>query len=170
MGDNLHRLKKVCRYASKVLTVGYVVLFVLAVATLITGIASFFSDDVYKFILDFTRAADGEKITVIAAFVEATVIFLVGSITVERTNKIVKSIEGEHSPFTQKNADIMMFMCYMYIVTAVVILVLEYLARKSISLSIFAFLALLFVAVVIYALKLVFQYGAILQKESDETL
>lgn len=170
MGDNLHRLRKVCAYASKVLVVGYVILFALAAITAILGIVAFFNDDIYDFVVNFTCAPDSEKSTIVPAIVETIVIFAVGGITVERTNKIVKSIEGEHSPFTQKNADRMMFLCYTFLITSVVILILEYLVRKNISMSIFMFLALIFVAVVIYALKLVFQYGAILQKESDETL
>lgn len=170
MKDKLHRLRKVCRYASNVLTAGYIVLAVLAIAMAVMGIWMAFDDNVVNTFCDLTGISDRDTVTLAAACLESIVVFGVGSATVFITEKIVKSIYSEHSPFTAENADRMMVLCYMFLVTSVVMLVLEYLARKNVATTIIIFMGLLFVTVVIYALKLVFQYGAALQEESDQTL
>ena len=80
------------------------------------------------------------------------------------------SISKENSPFTELNADRMVLISMIYFVSSFLLLTLGFVVERRATESVFIFLGTLLVSVVMYCLALMCRYGAILQKESDETL
>ena len=165
MKGDLNTLKKVCMYASKVMFAGQVVLGLIIAATVILGAVSLLSDG----FADEVSGWIGGDMSPIASM-EALLILVMGFITLRIVCGFMDSIQRNHSPFTQGNVDRLKALSWTYLVSSVFLAVLEYLAHGSVSNAIFLCLGSLLVCVVMYCLALIFRYGGLLQKESDETL
>lgn len=169
MEGDLHRLKKVCLYASKVMRVGEVVLAAIIVLTLGMGVGSLVSDGVADFLeswVDWLGAGSSEWI----AILEFVLILALGLVTVHIIKVLMVTIQSDYTPFTKENEALLRNVCFTYLGAAVVLPVIDYIANGSVSSAVFLMLGTLLISVVMYCLSLVFRYGAVLQKESDETL
>jgi RsiW-degrading membrane proteinase PrsW (M82 family) len=171
MRHGLSRLKKICRYASTVMTVAGWILAVFVIITVCLGIASSFSDDAFNMMIDWIGHGEDESMKILtAAALENILIFSMGSITVITIGKVMQSISKEDSPFTEKNADRMRMISIIYLISAFLLLILGYFMNRGLAGTAFLFLGSLLVSVVMYCIALMCQYGSLLQKESDETL
>ncbi len=171
MKGDLNTLRKVCLYASKVMLAGEVVLAALILFTVAVGIGSVFSDTLGG-LLDtvvgsLRGGSDGGDLPLV---VETVLILVLGLVTVHIVHGFMDSITREHSPFTQGNVSRLKAASWLYLGASVLLLVVEYVASGSISGAVFLCLGCMMVCVVMYCLALVFRYGGVLQKESDETL
>ncbi|MCQ2079316.1 MAG: DUF2975 domain-containing protein [archaeon] len=166
MKGDLHTLKKVCLYGSRVMLVGTVVLFAVAVAMLGLGIGSLFSDVCSDLCRDITNDAQN----VGAAMAELFVIFILATVTVLCTYRIMVSIHSEHSPFNESNTDIVKRLSLAYLPASVVLALLEFLAHGIIAPVLFVFFGCILLSVILYIFALIIRYGAVLQNESDHTL
>lgn len=166
MKGDLHTLKKVCLYGSKVMLAGTVVLFTIALALLVMGIGSLFSDTCLDLCNDIAGDADRYG----AAIAELFVIFVLATITVMCTYKIMVSIHSEHSPFNEDNTDIIKGVSHVYLVGAAILAILEYLAHGVLAPVLFMFFGCVLISVLLYIFALIVRYGAVLQNESDHTL
>lgn len=166
MKGDLHTLKKVCLYGSKVMLAGTVVLFAIALALLAMGIGSLFSDAC----LDLCKDIAGDADRYGAAIAELFVIFVLATITVMCTYRIMVSIHSEHSPFNEDNTGIIKGVSRVYLAGAVILAALEYLAHGVLAPVLFMFFGCILISVLLYIFALIVRYGAVLQNESDHTL
>lgn len=166
--NGLPRLKKICGYGYIVMFLAAAVFVSLALITAGLGIASFFGSNLLYTWLSVN--ANAPTVTVVFAFLANLLIWVIAAITVAMIGAIMRSIKREHSPFTLKNASRMKMLSVAYLISSFLMLAFEFLADKKASEAVFVFMGLLLVAVVLYCLTLMCRYGALLQKESDETL
>ncbi len=170
MRGDLHTLKRICEYASKVMYVAEYVLIALTIATAALIIASFFSDAAEDFIRDWIESSSDERYRMVAASLKYLIIWIMGFLTVKGVHDIMCDIRDEHSPFTEANTDRMKMISLVYLAGAFILLILDIIAGTPVAFTVFVFLGCLLITVVMYCLALVCRYGGVLQKESDETL
>lgn len=172
MKGDLHTLKKVCMYASKVMLAGTFILLAICIALVILGTASLFSgaaEDLLSTVLGFT-VASASSTKVAASLIEFVCIFAVATETVRRIYIVTVSIQNEHSPFTERNTDVVRILSFVYLAAAPVLAVLELLADRLLASSLFMFFGCVLIAVVLFIFALIVRYGTVLQNESDHTL
>ena len=164
-------MKKICRYASNVMTIAGMILAISVIVTIGLGIISLITGNVSDILLSWIghNGDEGTKI-IVAATMENILILSIGSITVITIGNVMDSISKENSPFTELNADRMVLISMIYFVSSFLLLTLGFIVERRATESVFIFLGTLLVSVVMYCLALMCRYGAILQKESDETL
>ena len=171
MKGNLATLKKICRYASFVMTAGAAILSVMLAAFLVLGVGSALGvESASRFLEAWTGADSSDSVGFAAAFVEMALILALGIVTVVAVRGFMLSIYREHSPFTERNVDVMRLLSKTYLAASVLISIADWFARGSVAVATFLFFGSVLVGVVIYCLALAFRYGGVLQKESDETL
>ncbi len=170
MRGDLHTLKRICEYASKVMYVAEYVLIALTIATAALIIASFFSDAAEDFIRDWIESSSDERYRMVAASLKYLIIWIMGFLTVKGVHDVMCDIRDEHSPFTEANTDRMKMISLVYLAGAFILLILDIIAGTPVAFTVFVFLGCLLITVVMYCLALVCRYGGVLQKESDETL
>ena len=170
MRGDLHTLKRICEYASKVMYVAEYVLIALTIATAALIIASFFSDAAEDFIRDWIESSSDERYRMVAASLKYLIIWIMGFLTVKGVHDVMCDIRDEHSPFTEANTDRMKMISLVYLAGAFILLILDIIAWTPVAFTVFVFLGCLLITVVMYCLALVCRYGGVLQKESDETL
>lgn len=171
MRGDLHTLKRVCEYGSKVMFVAEFVLPVVAVMTVAMAVASTFSDAVEEaFMFWMPLGVSEAPIYKISATAKMVLIWLIGAITVKGIHDIMRDVCNEHSPFTEKNTKRMIDISLIYLGVAFVFLILDLIIGSSPILTVFVFLGCILISVVMYCLGLMCRYGSLLQKESDETL
>ncbi len=171
MKGDLSTLKKVCKYASVVMGIGAVVFAVLIIATVVMGAVTLFSDvwqDVFYEWIGVSGSDDALK--TVSSFIVTTLIFVLGFITVWMVRDIMVSIKTEYTPFIPENARRIKTISMSFLFSSVFLLLFGFLAGKGVTELLFMFFGSLMVAVVMYCLTIVSRYGALLQKESDETL
>lgn len=172
MKGDLHTLKKICMYASKVMLAGTIVLFAACIALIALGIVSLFSDAAEDFlgtILGFS-VASASSLKVGASLAELVCVLALATETVRRIYLVMKSIENEHSPFNERNTDTVRILSFIYLAAAPVLAVLEILGEKLIASTLFVFFGCILLSVVLYIFALIVRYGSVLQNESDHTL
>ena len=171
MKHGLSRLKKICRYGSNVMAIAGMILAISVIVTIGLGIISLITGNVSDILLSWIghNGDEGTKI-IVAATMENILILSIGSITVITIGNVMDSISKENSPFTELNADRMVLISMIYFVSSFLLLTLGFIVERRATESVFIFLGTLLVSVVMYCLALMCRYGAILQKESDETL
>ncbi len=170
MRGDLHTLKRICEYASKVMLVAEYVLAALAVATLVLIIASFFSEAAEDLVRDWVDSNADETYRMVASSFKFLIIWIMGFLTVKGVHDVMCDIRDEHSPFTVANTDRIILISKIYLVGAFVLLIIDVVAGTQAAFAAFVFLGCLLISVVMYCLALVCRYGGVLQKESDETL
>lgn len=167
MKGDLGTLRKVCRYASKVMLAGEFVLVAFIVVTVTMGLGSLVSEAVSE-ALDSLSWIIGEYSG--TRFVEVVFILVLGTLTVDAVRRLMDTFQGSHTPFTDGNADLMKRVSVCYLVSSFILLALEIASGSTVSGALFIFLGTLLVCVVLYCLSIVFRYGTVLQVESDHTL
>jgi hypothetical protein len=171
MRGDLHTLKRVCEYASKVMLVAEFVLAAIIVATVVLAVAALFTEDAESFLLDLISASDSDSmLRKVSSVLKFLMIWILGFVTVKAVHDVMCTIRDEHSPFTNVNTDRMIATSLVYLGAAFIFLLLDILIATRPAEAVFLFLGLTLVSVVLYCLALVCRYGAVLQKESDETL
>lgn len=170
MKGDLDTLRKVCRYASKVMLAGEIVLAAVVAITVIVGIGSLLSDSLADAVASWSEAVYGVPEVGATRFAETLFILVLGTVTVDAVRRLMETYRGSHSPFDESNADLVKGLSVLYLASSVVLLVLEVLSGGSVSECLFYFLGTLLICVVLYCLSIVFRYGSVLQNESDHTL
>ena len=153
------------------MTIAGMILAILVIVTIGLGIISLITGNVSDILMSWIghNGDEGTKI-IVAATMENILILSIGSITVITIGNVMDSISKENSPFTELNADRMVLISMIYFVSSFLLLTLGFIVERRATESVFIFLGTLLVSVVMYCLALMCRYGAILQKESDETL
>lgn len=171
MKGDLSTLKKVCRYASTVMLIGTAVFVVLAAATLILGIGSFFSGGMKDTLCSWVGTGSGaETLVIVSAMLQMLVIYGMGAFTVSIVYRIMSTIMESYTPFTDENSKRIKKISMLFLFSSAVLLVLGCLAHRNLTEILFMFFGCLLVAVVMYCLTIVCRYGVLLQNESDHTL
>lgn len=171
MKGDLSTLKKVCKYGATVMLAGKIILSALIIILLIIGIGSFFTADMSNILhdwLNLDRSVDGLRYA--ASYLIELTILVIGLITVWEVHAIMDSAKNEYTPFIIDNADRIKKISLSFLVSSVVLFILELLADNGLKIALFMLFGTLLVSVVMYCLTIVVRYGVILQKESDETL
>ena len=164
MRGDLHTLKRVCEYASKVMLVAEFVFAGLVIASAALSVAAFFSDAAEELLLGWVDAdASYETFRKAASYIKFTLIWVIAFLTIKPLHDIMCTI-------TEINTDRMIFVCFVYLAAAFVMLVLDIIIGTAVAFIAFVFLGCILISVVMYCLALICRYGAVLQKESDETL
>lgn len=170
MKGDLHTLKKVCFYASKVMLVGEIVLAAMILVSVAFGIGSFLSDSIQDQLNVWTETITGDLAMTAPLFVQLIVLLVLGFLTVAIVRRLMNSIQKEHSPFVDSNVQLLKAMSWCYLAGAVVMPAIQIVSGGEISAVLFLFFGSLLISVVMYCLALVFRYGAILQTDADHTL
>ena len=171
MRGDLHTLKRVCEYATKVMLVAEFVLAAIITVTVVIGIAALFMDEAESMIMDWISASESDSmLRKVSSVLKLLMIWILGFITVKAVHDVMCTIRDEHSPFTEENTGRIILISLIYLVAAFIFLLLDVLIATRPAEAIFLFLGLTLISVVTYCLALVCRYGAVLQKESDETL
>ncbi len=172
MKGDLHTLKKVCLYGSKVMLAGTFVLLAVAIAVAAVGVSTLFTDstkDILSYILQFD-VASASSLKVGVSVAELVFVFLLATETVRRIYLVMVSIHTEHSPFNESNTQIVQTLSCVFLVSAVVLMAFELVAGRGVASALFMFFGCILLAVVLYIFALIIRYGAVLQDESDHTL
>jgi len=169
MRGDLHTLKRVCSYASIVMLIGEIAFAILTVATAVLGIVSFTSDDIRDSFTSLIRCGDSD-ISLISGTLELIVIFVAMFITVKVIHDTMVSIMNEHSPFMEEHASRFKIVSITFLISSVLLCILEYMTRSDAIFAICMLLVCLLISVVMYCLTIIFRYGNALQEESDHTL
>jgi hypothetical protein len=147
------------------------VLAAIIVATIVLAVAALFVEDAESFLLDLISASDSDSmLRKVSSVLKFLMIWVLGFVTVKAVHDVMCTIRDEHSPFTKVNTDRMIAASLIYLGAAFIFLLLDVLIATRPAEAVFLFLGLTLVSVVLYCLALVCRYGAVLQKESDETL
>ena len=170
MKGDLHTLKRICEYASKVMFAGIIVIVVFLVATLVLGIGSVFSDGMGDILNAVTGLESPDDLHSWAALFKIVAILALGAVTVYTVYLLMVSIRDEHSPFNDRNTGSTILLSKIYLVMSVVLLVLSAAAADSIAMVAFMFFGCILLSVLLYCFALIVRYGAVLQDESDHTL
>jgi putative transcriptional regulator len=170
MKGDLHTLKRICEYASKVMLVGEATIVAVLAILVGLGVASFASDlaaDILSkvFGLDVPDDIPSAAGLAMVAFILVLALFTVWSIY-----SIMISIRDEHSPFTEGNTGILIRLSKVYLVSSVVLGALSMVYVGRLGPAAFMFFGCILVCVVLYCYALTVRYGAVLQDESDHTL
>lgn len=166
MKGDLSTVKKVSRYASTVMTAGAVVLGACMVAVAGIGMWSAVSEEGMKALSGILQT-DGN---VMAACLELLVILALGLATVLIVRGFMINIIREHSPFNAENVRRLKMLSVIYLGLSVVLAITDIANTGFTPHTLFLFFGAILVSVVMYCLSCVFNYGSVLQKESDETL
>jgi len=166
MKGDLSTVRKVSRYASAVMAGGGAVLGACMIAVACIGIWSMFSEDGAEMLSGILHT-EGNAV---AACVELLVILGLGLFTVTTVRGLMVNIMREHSPFNHENTRRLKLLSIVYLICSFVLAATD-VANTGFSVyTLFLFFGSLLVCVVMYCLSCVFNYGSVLQRESDETL
>ncbi len=173
MSDDLNRLKKICNYGYYVLAAFSVILVIVLALLALTGIIMVFFPDAVD-IDDIIITGVGDIvmtkgiIAVICWFAAAMIVVAIATLVI--LMRVMKAIRDEYTPFTKENVDRLRQLSILYVISPIVF-VLIYLAVPDVMSGISSMIVgSLLVATLTYCVSLIFRYGMILQKESDETL
>lgn len=170
MKGDLHTLKRICEYASKVMFAGMIVIIVFLAATLALGIGSAFSDGMGDILNTVTGLESPDDLQSWAALLKIVAILALGAVTVYTVYLLMVSIRDEHSPFNDRNTGSIILLSKIYLVMSAVLLALSAAASDSIAMVAFVFFGCILLSVLLYCFALIVRYGAVLQDESDHTL
>jgi len=170
MKGDLHTLKRVCEYASKVMLAGTIILAAAMAVALVLGIASAFSDTAGNLLRNIFGLSPLSGSDNAAPLLELLAILLLGTATVFTISRIMVSIMNEHSPFNDANTSRLIDLSKLYLVGAFAIGLLSGISGNGLTATAFLFFGCILIAVVLYCFGLVIRYGAVLQDESDHTL
>ncbi len=170
MKGDLHTLKRVCEYASKVMLVGTFVLIALLIITVAMGVGSAFSDGLGDVLHTLTGLESPDGLSSWAALFKVIAILALGTVTVRTVYLLMVSIRDEHSPLNDRNTGSIILLSQIYLVMSFVLLALSAAASDSIAMVAFVFFGCILISVVLYCFALIVRYGAVLQDESDHTL
>ena len=170
MKGDLHTLKRICEYASKVMFVGMYVIAAMLVLTLVLGIGSVFSDGMGDILGIMTGLDAPSDLATWCALARVIVILLLGFVTVWTIHSLMVSVRDEHSPFNGPNTGALILLSKIYLVSSFILLALSIGASEKIAMIAFVFFGCILISVVLYCFALIVRYGAVLQDESDHTL
>ncbi len=169
MSETLNRLNKLSLYVGIVAKVLMALIGLLLIVMVITAIYFALDPDMVSEL--FTDLSYGQvqsmAVTIIAICVGGfSILFFV--------NRLFVTIHKNHTPFLEENVRNLNIIAVLVVVMALAVPALEILLAYALKIeSVLAVnfnVTMLFMAFLVYLVSLVFRYGVILQKESDETL
>lgn len=170
MDKDLGRLKAICRWCfigTKVLSA--LVIFSI-VATIVLAIFVILNPQILiDYPIEIETTGDNMSMLQFLIYVSVLVFTLLVALAIVITlGGIFKSIYEEYSPFVQENYIRFKRVSLLVLLTMVFIPAKCYVGFTTNAMT--DFMSSLTIAVLIYAIALIFHYGQYLQKESDETL
>lgn len=168
MTDKMERLRDVSRLLYLLCILMTIVLIVLA---LLSFIAAVFPDlSVFD---DIRRYEGGSTPMAIGSFFGGVDVCLM-ALLLGTVAAMFKDISESHTPFLQQNPKRIMLLGHVVMFMAVALPIAKYVVSSvtlvEFHLDISRIVMMLIIAIIAYAVALIFDYGAQLQKESDETL
>lgn len=162
-GYDLGRLRRMCGYGRFAALAAAVLMALLLVLFVILTVAGSVSDDVRD---------DMEMAEFVLTALVLDITSALAAYALFQLYLVLRSIGAERTPFTAVNARRVRLMATSVVVAGVadVVLGVAMAAGGYDGGSFLAGIALILAGLIIYALALVFGYGAVLQTESDETL
>lgn len=170
MRGDLHTLKRICEYASKVMLAGCIIISLVLIAAMVLVAGSFVSDPMADVLYRVFNIESLDTVESASRMAEMILILILAVITTQSIYRVMVSIRDEHSPFNEGNTSILIRLSKAYLIFPVPFGVLSYLASGILAEALFMFFGCLFVGVVLYCYALIVRYGAVLQDESDHTL
>lgn len=170
MRGDLHTLKRICEYASKVMLLGIVAISATAVIASVVGIGSLGNQGMESIAKDVFGLSRPDSLGPACLFLQRIYIMVLGAFTVFVAYRLMVSARTEPSPFTKANTDLFVKTSYIYLISAAVLGILTQLAGNSLLEVLFVLFGCILVGVLLYCLALVIRYGSVLQEESDTTL
>lgn len=168
MTDRMERIRRISRLLYLLCIVIAVVLAVLAATCVIMGSMPDLSlfDDIREY-------AGGTTETTVAAYFGAADMALM-AVLMGTAAAVFREISESHTPFVGRNSDRIMLMGHVVMFMAIAMPIAKAVASSLTSidyhLDVARILMMVIIAVMAYCVALIFDYGAQLQKESDETL
>jgi len=169
--DNLAKLQRTSGFVSTIaLIVMVIATIVLIISTILLTLCLVDAQIIYDASKDAGISKD--ELEIMMSMVFLSIIFV--DAVMFFVYKIFKDIEKSYTPFKKENSKRLMQISALLIIYAIVIPILSAIIVGSTNLDdemqIHFNLVLVAVAVLFYCMSLVFDYGAKLQQESDETL
>jgi hypothetical protein len=169
--DNLAKLQRTSGFVS---TISLIVMILATLILVVSAVLLILCLIDAQIIYDIVEAAEISKndIEITLSLVFLSIIFV--DTVMFFVYKIFKDIEVSYTPFKKENSKRLMQISYILMIYAIVIPILSAIIVGSMDLNddlqIDFNPVFIAVAVLFYCMSLVFDYGAKLQQESDETL
>ena len=171
MRGDLHTLKRMCSYGSKVMAAGTVVLAAVVAFILLLGAYALAAGSAPDILLEIIGAGSDDSFGTMAfSFIETLSVFVLGTLTVSAARRLMSSISTEHTPFTAGNTRLVSGLSKQYLVGAIVISVSELASGGDPADGAFMLFGCLLVSVGLFMFALMIRYGSVLQNEWDHTL
>ena len=169
--DNLAKLQRTSGFVSTVsLIVMIFATFVLIVSAILLILCLIDAQIIYEIAEETEISKNDLEITLSLVFL--SIVFV--DVIMFFVYKIFKNIEVSYTPFKKENSKRLIYISYLLIIYAIVIPLLSAIIVGSMDLNdemqIHFNPVFIAVAALFYCMSLVFDYGAKLQQESDETL
>lgn len=167
--NNLRNLEQVSHYASIAVWIVLVISLISVVVSLTLIVLIGIN---YPPMMDMLMHLRTTKENALYNYSSTVVISMVSLIMMLFMDRLFTNIRRSHTPFTLDNAKILKGAALVLLLSAAlmpfIFIVFAYLfnQRYQINIEILLFV----MSVIVYCISLVFRYGALLQKESDETL
>jgi len=169
----LSKLNKISYFVSLLSKIFLTILILMIIIVVAVGIGVTLNADFFSQVIEDT----GSSYTVShiqEMSVTAVVGFALGAIVVYYVGRLFSNIHRTNTPFTDDSVKFLEMIAILMVVGAFVIPIVSYATsfaleaeyNQSVGVNLFA----VFAAFLIYFMSLVFKYGAMLQKESDEML
>lgn len=168
MVDRMERIRRISRLLYLVCVAIAIALAILAVVGVVLGTAPTLSmfDEIREF-------AGGTTETTVAAYFGAADMALM-AVLMGTAAAVFREISESHTPFVGRNSDRIMLMGHVVMFMAIAMPIAKAVASSLTSidyhLDVARIVMMMIIAVMAYCVALIFDYGAQLQKESDETL
>jgi hypothetical protein len=170
MHETLNKLNKLSLWGGLLTKIAMILLILGAVFLLILMVVTALNPDVLIDILDNEMAKD-DILVVCAA---GLAVLAIGLLILYCLDRILDNIREAGTPFTDENVKGLRRIAVLVLIAAIAVPVIGFIlvkitdAGSNVMIEFNPFL--LFVAVLVYFVSLIFKYGVALQKESDETL
>jgi magnesium-transporting ATPase (P-type) len=176
MTMNIEKLKRTSRLFSAASLMIIAALLIAMVAVIELGMAVAFSDDIMRMIAEGAEPAVSivKNDVYIVVAIACVCIPLVAAMFF-LAYRLFRNIGGSHTPFDAENVKILKLISYLLMIIAIPVSIIAssvlimYTSWSDGNIAWGGF-GLVIVAVMFYFMAHIFEYGAALQKESDETL
>ena len=173
MKMNIERMKRTSSLFSALSLIITAVLLIALIAVFVVGIAALVNDGFMNLIVEYSEPFVKNDVYLIMA--AAGICLPVITFMFFLAYKLFGNIGASHTPFSVENAKIMKLISYLMLILVAVSIAAEtlivlYSSWTTDTVQLGGGFILIVVAVLFYFMAHIFEYGAALQKESDETM
>ena len=171
MSDRTERIRKISNLLYVLCAVLTVALLVCAAACISLGIVA---PNVQE-IVDASVTHYGSVDNAVVEFMFGAVDMILMAVVTLLAGLMFRNMSRTYTPFDNGNPAMLMLMGHVTLFSGLAIPVFRYIVTSSLGCGPYTFdivhvFTMIVIAVILYCASLIFEYGALLQKESDETL